>query len=137
METDRFLFAMATSLADAADAFYAAGNQMLAGDLSAFAAIWSEADDISHLGPLGALCLGRAAVLEEFAKESAMDFKGTLVADDRHFVETPEMGWMVCVERTRGMTQAGETIETDVRATTIFRKEAGHWRVVHHHTDRF
>ncbi|WP_411871084.1 nuclear transport factor 2 family protein [Vulcanococcus limneticus] len=24
-----------------------------------------------------------------------------------------------------------------MRATTIFRKEAGEWRVVHHHTDRF
>jgi ketosteroid isomerase-like protein len=47
------------------------------------------------------------------------------------------MGYMVCVERTRGMTKAGEAITADIRATTIFRKEAGHWRVVHHHTDRF
>ncbi|MCS5693312.1 nuclear transport factor 2 family protein [Cyanobium sp. FGCU-6] len=57
---------MATSLADAADAFYAAGNRMLAGDPSGF-----------------------------------------------------------------------EAITTDIRATTIFRREAGQWRVVHHHTDRF
>ncbi len=128
---------MTTSLQDAADAFYAAGNQLLAGDPLAFEAIWSQADDISHLGPLGAICAGRAAVMEEFAKESAMGFEGTLVADERRFVETPEMGFLVCVERTRGMTKAGEAITTDIRATTIFRKEAGHWRVVHHHTDRF
>ena len=75
--------------------------------------------------------------MEEFSKESAMGFEGNLVADERRFIETPEMGYMVCVERTRGMTKAGEAITTDIRATTIFRKEGGQWRVVHHHTDRF
>ena len=128
---------MPASLTDAAEAFYAAGNQMLAGDLSGFEAIWSEADDISHLGPTGAICIGRAAVMEEFAKEAAMGFEGTLRAEDRQFVESPEMGYLICVERTRGMTKAGESITVDIRATTIFRREAGDWRVVHHHTDRF
>ena len=128
---------MPTTLEEAADAFYAAGNKLLAGDISAFEAIWSEADDISHLGPMGATYTGRTAVMEEFARESAMGFEGTLVADERRFVETAELGYMVCVERTRGMTKAGEAITADIRATTIFRKEAGHWRVVHHHTDRF
>ncbi|MEI7667245.1 MAG: nuclear transport factor 2 family protein [Synechococcaceae cyanobacterium ELA263] len=128
---------MPTTLEEAADAFYAAGNKLLAGDISAFEAIWSEADDISHLGPMGATYTGRTAVMEEFARESAMGFEGTLVADERRFVETAELGYMVCVERTRGMTKAGAAITTDIRATTIFRKEAGHWRVVHHHTDRF
>ena len=128
---------MTTTLEAAADAFYAAGNRLLAGDASAFSAIWSDADDISHLGPMGVICTGHGAVMEEFSKESAMGFEGNLVADERRFIETPEMGYMVCVERTRGMTKAGEAITTDIRATTIFRKEGGQWRVVHHHTDRF
>ena len=128
---------MPATLTDAADAFYAAGNQRLAGDLSGFEAIWSEADDISHLGPTGNLTTGRSAVMEEFAKEAAMGFEGTLRAEDRQFVESPEMGYLICVERTRGMTKAGESITVDIRATTIFRNEAGDWRVVHHHTDRF
>jgi ketosteroid isomerase-like protein len=128
---------MPTTLSEAADAFYAAGNQMLAGDCAPYAAIWSEGEDISHLGPTGALCTGRTAVFEQFARESGMGFKGTLVADDRRFVDSAEMGYLVCMERTSGMTQTGEAIGIDIRATTIFRKEAGHWRVVHHHTDRF
>ena len=128
---------MAQSLQEAADAFYAAGNQLLAGDPHAFAAIWSEADDISHLGPNGGLCVGRQAVMNQFAKEAAMGFRGTLVADERRFVETPEMGVLVCMERTGGMTQAGEAIQSDIRSTTVFRREGDHWRAVHHHTDRF
>ncbi len=128
---------MAQSLQEAADAFYAAGNQLLSGDPHAFAPIWSEAEDISHLGPTGVVCVGRQAVMDQFAKEAAMGFRGTLVADERRFVESPEMGVLVCVERTSGMTQAGEAIQSDIRSTTVFRKEAGHWRVLHHHTDRF
>jgi ketosteroid isomerase-like protein len=128
---------MPTSLQDAADAFYAAGNRLLEGDASAFEAIWSEADDISHLGPTGAICIGRAAVMQQFAREAAMGFQGTLRAEERHFVETTEMGCLFCVERTSGMTEAGEAIGIDIRSTTIFRKEHGHWRAVHHHTDRF
>ena len=128
---------MATTLSEAADLFYAAGNKMLAGDCAPYAEIWSEADDISHLGPTGNLCTGRKAVFEQFTRESGMGFDGTLVADDRRFVESSDMGYMVCMERTSGMTQAGEALRIDIRATTIFRKEYGHWRVVHHHTDRF
>ena len=128
---------MPTTLTEAADLFYAAGNRLLGGDADAFAAIWSESDDISHLGPTGGLCTGRATVMAQFAKESAMGFKGSLVADQRRFVESAEMGYLVCIERTSGMTQAGEAIESDIRATTVFRKENGHWRALHHHTDRF
>jgi ketosteroid isomerase-like protein len=35
------------------------------------------------------------------------------------------------------MSQAGEPIAVDIRSTTVFRQEKGHWRAVHHHTDRF
>ena len=80
--------AMATTLQAAADAFYEAGNRLLAGDATAFAAIWSEADDISHMGPTGDTVIGRQAVMEQFARESAMGFAGPLVADERRYVET-------------------------------------------------
>lgn len=128
---------MPTTLEQAADAFYAAGNRLLEGDGSAFAAIWSEADDISHLGPTGVICVGRQAVMEQFAREAAMGFGGTLVAEGRHYSESAEMGFLVCTERTSTMTRDGEPLQRDIRSTTVFRKEEGHWRAVHHHTDCF
>jgi len=66
---------MPTTLEDAAVAFYAAGNRLLAGDASAFEAIWSDADDITDLGPAGAIRIGRAAVMEQFAIDRAGDGK--------------------------------------------------------------
>lgn len=128
---------MTATLRDAVEAFYAAGNRLLAGDPSAFEAIWSEADDISHLGPTGVITIGRDAVMQQFAREAAMGFEGTLRVDERHVVETPAMGLLICVERTSGLTRDGEPIAQDIRSTTVFRKDNGHWRAVHHHTDRF
>jgi ketosteroid isomerase-like protein len=128
---------MATTLSDAADAFFEAANRLLAGDATAFDPIWSKADDISHLSPTGESRTGRQAVIDGFARESQMGFQGTLVGDERRFVETPDMGFLVCTQRTSGMTRDGQAIASDIRATTIFRKEDGHWRVVHHHADRF
>ena len=75
--------------------------------------------------------------MEEFAKEAAMGLEGILRADDRLFVGSPEMVYLICVERTSGMIKAGESIMVDIRTTRIFRKEASQWRVVHHHADRF
>lgn len=69
---------MSASLGQAADAFHAAANRLLAGDAEAFSSIWSEADDISHLGPTGERRTGRKAVMEGFARESRMGFAGTL-----------------------------------------------------------
>jgi len=75
--------------------------------------------------------------MEEFARESAMGFAGTLVAADRYRVDLGELGLLVCTERTSGTTREGEAPKQDIRATTVFRREQGHWRAVHHHTDRF
>ena len=128
---------MASTLQDAVDAFYAAGNLMFNGDISGMEAIWSAADDLTDMGPTGAIHRGRQAVMAEFAKESEMGFRGTLVAVDRQIVETPELGYVVCREQGAIAPIDGESIPVDIRSTTIFRQEAGHWRVVHHHTDRF
>jgi len=40
------------------------------------------------MGPTGAAVIGRQAVMEQFARESAMGFAGTLVADERRYVES-------------------------------------------------
>ena len=55
----------------------------------------------------------------------------------RQLVETAEMGLLVCTERTSSMTRDGEPLQLDIRSTTVFRKEQGQWKAVHHHTDRF
>jgi len=33
------------------------------------------------------------------------------------------------------MTFAGEPVSLERRATNVYRKEQGEWKIVHHHTD--
>lgn len=74
--------------------------------------------------------------MEGFARESPMGFTGPSQGQERRCVESAEMGSVVCMERSSGMTLAGEPIEKDILATMILRGEDGDRRVVHHHTDR-
>ena len=41
----------------------------------------------------------------------------------------------LCVEHGENMSADGKPIPVDHRATNIFRREAGKWKLVHHHTD--
>jgi len=45
-----------------------------------------------------------------------------------------DLGYLVAYERVTA-TVAGEAVSYVLRATTIFRREAGEWRVVHRHGD--
>ena len=66
-----------------------------------------------------------------------MEFRGTLRAEDRHYFEIADMGFVVYFERTSGMSQVGEPITVDIGSTTILPKGKSHWRAVHHNTDRY
>ena len=125
---------MTSSLQEAVDGFYAACNQLLSGDPSRMPEIWSDSDDITHLGPTGEIHRGRQAVMAQMARESAQ-FKGSYAALDPHIVATADMAYVVCTERSEGMDLNGQQITVNVCATTIFRKQEGHWFVVHNHTD--
>jgi ketosteroid isomerase-like protein len=50
---------------------------------------------------------------------------------------TPELAYVVEVERLQGRFGGNETITPyDLRVTMIFRPEGGVWKVVHRHADQ-
>jgi ketosteroid isomerase-like protein len=49
---------------------------------------------------------------------------------------TPELAYIVEIERTRGKVQGSDKISIlDLRVTSVFRPEDGTWKVVHRHAD--
>jgi hypothetical protein len=56
--------ALSDSAQHAHERFYAALGQNLAGDTAAMADIWSESEDITNMGPLEGILVGRDAVLD-------------------------------------------------------------------------
>ena len=128
---------MDTTLSDANDAFYDALAALLAGDAGPMEAVWSDADDVSNLGPFMERNDGAEAVREQFRGEAGLNLGGQVVVTDLHMVDLGDMGYTTGVENGMGHTGPdGQPMELRHRFTNIFRREAGGWRIVHHHTDR-
>jgi len=117
------------------DRFYAALNAMFTGDLAPMNAIWSHGDDVSNQGPFGARIDGWAGVGAEFRKEANMKLGGRVVCQDVIVRAGTDMGYAVCVEEGENMTADGRPVKVRHRATNVFRREQGQWKLVHHHTD--
>jgi len=124
------------TLMDAHNAFYAAINQVCAGDAAPMAAVWSHENDVSDFGPDGQMHLGWNAVDAQFRKEAAMKLGGTVACEGLRVVEGSDYGVTTCTEVGRGMMIDGKPAELRFRSTNVFRKEGDCWRMVHHHTDR-
>ncbi len=119
----------------ASDAFYAALNDMFTGNTAAMAAVWSHEPDVTQLGPMGGRIAGWDAVGDEWRREGALKLGGAVTAEHVQVVAGPCMGYTVTEEVGRNMTADGEPVEVRFRATNVFRKERGGWKMVHHHTD--
>ena len=119
----------------ASDAFYSALNEMFVGNITSMDNVWSHEDDVTQLGPMGGRLVGWESVGAEWRREAALKLGGTVSAEHVEVVAGPCMGFTVTDEVGQNMTANGKPIEVRFRATNIFRKEAGGWKMVHHHTD--
>jgi ketosteroid isomerase-like protein len=117
------------------NAFYAALNEMFVGNITPMEAVWSHESDVSQLGPMGGRIVGWDAVGKEWRREAALKLGGKVVAENMQVVAGPCMGYTVTEEVGENMTADGKPVEVRFRATNIFRKEQGGWKMVHHHTD--
>ncbi|HEV8711480.1 MAG TPA: nuclear transport factor 2 family protein [Candidatus Binatia bacterium] len=119
----------------AADAFYAALNRMFTGDMGPMSEIWSHASDVTDMGPFGGRLVGWEKVGAEFEREAKMKLGGKVEARDVVVRVGGDLGYTLCVEHGENMSADGKPVTVDHRATNIFRREAGKWKLIHHHTD--
>lgn|GEM_PF-1250268 len=118
------------------DAFHAALNATIAGDTGPMHAIWAMEHEVTKLGPFGGMLVGRRAVLGQFDAEAAMGMSGIIVPEDIHMGEGGDMAFSSCVERGVGFRSGdGSPVDVHHRITNVFMREAGEWRIVHHHID--
>ncbi len=115
--------------------FYDALNAMLTGDLNPMREIWSRADDVTMAGPFGGCRYGYREVMEEFEGAARLQLGGFVEPQEMHVVAAGDLGYSICRERGRNMTAGGRSFDVDHRATSIFRRENGRFKLIHHHTD--
>ncbi len=99
-----------------------------------FLALWSHAGDVSLMGGVGGHQVGFDEVSELLtAAANTLNYE-TWSADTLAASFGDRLGFTVELERlTRQI--AGETEEMRLRATSIYRREDGEWRVIHRHGD--
>jgi ketosteroid isomerase-like protein len=119
---------------DASEQFYAGLNQMANGDAGRLPDIWSQAADATTMHPIGGREVGWGKVKESFQQVAQVAAEGRIRLDDQLIRVTGDLAYELGVERG-ALKLAGQRADIDGRVTNIYRREAGKWKIVHHHTD--
>jgi len=114
--------------------FYAALTQMANGDAGALAEIWSHDAHITTMHPIGGREVGWKEVEPTWGQVAELASGGSVELEDRLICVVGDLAYESGNERGQ-FTFAGTNVSIDQRATNIYRKEAGGWKIIHHHTD--
>jgi ketosteroid isomerase-like protein len=114
--------------------FYAAINRMANGDAGSLSDIWSHTAAVTAMHPIGGRQVGWDKVRESFQQVAQIASEGRVRLDDQIIQVTGDLAYELGVERGQA-TFAGQQVTLDHRVTNIYHREAGSWKMVHHHTD--
>jgi ketosteroid isomerase-like protein len=119
------------------DEYRRAGLEITRGNPDVYKSLWSHRDDVTLANPFGPPVRGWEEV------SARLDLAASNYRDGRDYefenvstVITSELAYTVEIERIR--TRVGGSAELTriaIRATTVFRREDGIWKVTHRHGD--
>ncbi len=118
----------------ASEQFYAALNRMANGDASLMADIWSHSTTVTTMHPIGGRQVGWDEVKEPWGQVAQLASDGQIKLNDQLIQVAGDMAYEVGTEQGQ-FKLAGEQVSIEHRVTNIYRREAGAWKIVHHHTD--
>ncbi len=124
------------AVAEAVAGFYAALNMMFTGDLGPMLEVWSHADDVTYMGPDGKFQLGWDDVRADLQKQAAMKLGGRVEPESMRIVAGGDLAVTHNYERGANLQIGGESRTVSIRATNLFRKEGGAWKMIGHHVDK-
>lgn len=115
--------------------FYAALNRMFVGESAPMESVWSHADDVTYMGPTGGYDRGWSAILKNWREQAAMHLGGKVEPTDIQFIAGHDLAVVSEYEVGENTNAKGVVAKLKLRATNIFRKENGQWKMIGHHTD--
>ena len=118
----------------ASEEFYAALNRMINGDASPLADIWSHSAAVTTMHPIGGREVGWDKVRESWEQVAQLASEGQVELSDQIIQVVGDMAYELGVEQGQAEL-GGQQVTIEHRATNIYRREAGEWKIVHHHTD--
>ena len=109
-------------------------NQMLKGDASLISSVWSHAANVTVMHPVGTQDVGWDAVQASFENFSALASEGTFELQHQSITVTGDIAVEMGTEHARGKL-GGHAYDIQPRVTNIYAKQAGGWKMIHHHSE--
>jgi ketosteroid isomerase-like protein len=117
--------------------YHRALGELINGNPDVYKSMISRRVDVTLANPFGPVARGWTAVEERLARAASNYSDGELTGFDQIAkYETPELAYLVEVERFKAKVGGGEELApVALRVTSIFRPEDDGWKVVHRHAD--
>jgi ketosteroid isomerase-like protein len=119
---------------EASRQFYAGLNRMANGESGALVDIWSHSAAVTTMHPIGGREVGWDAVRESFDKVAQLASDAKVGLKDQLIQVAGDVAYEVGIEHGQ-LKLAGQQVTLEHRVTNIYQREAGAWKLVHHHTD--
>ena len=120
---------------EATEQFYTSLNTMFTGDAGPMQEIWSHADDVTFMGPAGGFQVGWNEVRDNWEAQAALKLGGKVEPYETRVTVGNDLAFTQCYEKGSNLDAQGRTVQVSIRATNLFRKENGKWKMIGHHTD--
>ena len=106
-----------------------------AGNGGPYAACWAASDDATLFGAWGPIEKGHDAVVRTFDWVAGRFSDGSLTPEYSVVAASGDLAYTVGFERGTVRVDGGEPQLMTIRATHIYRRVDGEWRLVHRHAD--
>jgi ketosteroid isomerase-like protein len=126
-----------SEVSDAVEASHQALAAIIRGDVEPFLALYSDADDITIGNPFGPFAVGRDGTRAAGSRAAGNYTDGEILGFDRVATHiSDDLACVVEVERfSVRLANAPELASVALRVTSVYRREADGWRLVHRHAD--
>jgi ketosteroid isomerase-like protein len=118
--------------------FYAAVNELQRGDPTLLLALWSRGTDVTQFAPRGRPQRGWEEIEGYYRRAAEVAGKSsnqvTAAGHDLLIRVHGDLAY-TCAREEVTIIHEGGISQTTPRATHIYRREAGTWKLIHRHTD--
>lgn len=119
---------------NASKQFYTSLNRMANGDACAMADIWKHSPSVMAMHPIGGREVGWDAVRASFEKVAQLASDGKIELKEQLIRVVGDVAFEAGIEHGQ-IKLGGQQATIEHRVTNIYQREAGAWKVIHHHTD--
>ncbi len=106
------------------------------GNPESYRKLYSSKNDISLLGAQGGFSVGQKDVLEHLTTRASWFRAGENVSwESLVKFATDDLGYVIEIEHFDAKVGGSDIVSVALRATTVYRKENGEWKIIHRQGD--